>query len=108
MFYKKNIIDAPLLQEDALFVLKSLVNDKSIDGKIHFKSGARFNDVKYTWKTTGFSFTVEYKGSNKKFKEALDNLIEETKLADRKLFAYSQSGDLFAITVYAPIEASQN
>ena len=108
VFYKKNIIDAPLLQEDALFVLKSLVNDKSIDGKIHFKSGARFNDVKYTWKTTGFSFTVEYKGSNKKFKEALDNLIEETKLADRKLFAYSQSGDLFAITVYAPIEASQN
>ena len=108
VLYEKGIFDTPLLQEDALFVLKSLVKDKSITGKIHFKSGARFNDIKYTWKTTGFAFTVDYKGSNKKFKEALDNLIEDTRLGDRKLFAYGQSGDLFTITVYAPVDTSQN
>jgi hypothetical protein len=108
VLYEKGIFDTPLLQEDALFVLKSLVKDKSITGKIHFKSGARFNDTKHPWKTTGFAFTVDYKGSNNKFKEALDNLIEDTRLGDRKLFAYGQSGDLFTITVYAPVDTSQN
>ena len=108
VYYNQGIFDTPLLQEDALFVLKSIVKDKSIDGKIHFKSGARFNDVRYTWKTTGFAFTLEYKGSNKKFREVLDKLIEDTRLGTQKLFAYSQSGDLFMITIYAPSDASQN
>ena len=108
VFYDKGIFDTPLLQEDALYVLKSIVNDKSIDGKIHFKSGARFNDVKYTWKTTGFAFTLEYKGSNKKFKEVLDRLMEDTKLGTQYLFKYKQSGDIFMISVYAPISSSQN
>ena len=108
VFYDKGIFDTPLLQEDALYVLKSIVNDKSIDGKIHFKSGARFNDIKYTWKTTGFAFTLEYKGSNKKFKEVLDRLMEDTKLGTQYLFKYKQSGDIFMISVYAPISSSQN
>ena len=109
--FSQGVFDTPLLQEDALFVLKSIVRNKSIDGKVYFKSGARFNDTKYTWKTTGFSFTIEYKGiksSKKEMITVLDNLMEDTKLGTQYLFKYSQSGDLFSITVYAPTDVSQN
>ena len=36
------------------------------------------------------------------------NLMEDTKLGTQYLFKYSQSGDLFTITVYAPTDTSQN
>lgn len=109
-----NIIETPLLQEDALFILKSLVLDENLQkGKIHFKSGARLNDVNMTWKNTGFSFTIEYKGlagRDSKMAEVLDRLKEQTQLTGRPVFAYQQVkgvNDKFVITVYPPIQNNE-
>ena len=105
VYYENGIFDTPLLQEDALFVLKSLVTNKSLEkGKIYFKSGARFNDINYTWKTTGFLFLIEYKGSNNTMKKVLDELREDTKLGGQYLFKYAQAGDKFTISVYPPMQ----
>lgn len=41
-----NVIDTPLVQEEVVYIMQKLVNDKSLKGKIHFKSGARFNDTR--------------------------------------------------------------
>lgn len=109
-----NIIETPLLQEDALFILKSLTLDENLQkGKIHFKSGARLNDVNMTWKNTGFSFTIEYKGlggRDSKMAEVLDRLKEQMQLTGRPVFAYQQVkgvNDKFIITVYPPIQDSE-
>ena len=109
-----NIIETPLLQEDALFILKSLVLDENLQkGKIHFKSGARLNDVNMTWKNTGFSFTIEYKGiagRDSKMVETLDRLKEQMQLTNRPVFAYQQVkgfNDKFVITVYPPIQDTE-
>lgn len=109
-----NIIETPLLQEDALFILKSLVLDENLQkGKIHFKSGARLNDVNMTWKNTGFSFTIEYKGiagRDSKMAETLDRLKEQMQLTNRPVFAYQQVkgfNDKFVITVYPPIQDTE-
>lgn len=108
------VIETPLLQEDALFILKSLVLDTNLQkGKIYFKSGARLNDVNMTWKNTGFSFTIEYKGlagQDSKMAEVLDILKEQTQLTNRPVFAYQQVkgiNDKFVITVYPPIQDSE-
>ena len=109
-----NIIETPLLQEDALFILKSLTLDENLQkGKIHFKSGARLNDVNMTWRNTGFSFTIEYKGlggRDSKMAEVLDRLKEQMQLTGRPVFAYQQVkgiNDKFVITVYPPIQDSE-
>lgn len=108
VYYENGIFDTPLLQEDALFVLKSLVTNKSLEkGTIYFKSGTRFNDIDYTWKTTGFQFTIEYKGSDKKMTEALDKLREDTKLGGQYLFKYAEKGGKFTISVYAPFQTTK-
>lgn len=105
---KNNIIDTPLLQEDALYILKCLVTDESLKkGTIHFKSGARLNDVDKTWKNTGFAFTVEYKGLlgfDGTMRKALDKIQQDTRLSDNNMFAYQESGSKFMITVYPPVK----
>lgn len=97
------VIDTPLVQEDVMYILKYLVNsDKLKKGTIHFKSGARLNDTA-TWKNTGFAIILEYKGSDSKMQEVLDDLLSDTTIKDgHKLFAYKKSGSKFMITVYAP------
>ena len=97
-----------------MFILKSLVLDENLQkGKIHFKSGARLNDVNMTWKNTGFSFTIEYKGiagRDSKMVETLDRLKEQMQLTNRPVFAYQQVkgfNDKFVITVYPPIQDTE-
>ena len=109
VFVKDGIIDTPLVQEDVLFILKNLVNDKNLSkGTIHFKSGARFND-NATWKNTGFMFILEYKGSDTK----LDNALKEIQnnyigKEGMKLFDYKKDGSKFMISVYPPKQSIAN
>ena len=109
VFVKDGVIDTPLVQEDVLFILKNLVNDKNLNkGTIHFKSGARFNDNS-TWKNTGFMFILEYKGSDKK----LDNALKEIQnnyigKEGMKLFDYKKQGSKFMISVYPPKQSIAN
>lgn len=114
-----NVIDTPLVQEEVVHIMQRLVNEKSLGGKIHFKSGARFNDTR-TWRNTGFSFILEYQGRDKKLKEALDKVREDTAYIEnvddnkkRYMFSYKEydetsdyegsgHGNRYVIIVYAP------
>ena len=114
---EKNIIDAPLVQEEVVYILQKLVTDDSLKGKIHFKSGARFNDTTL-WKNTGFSFILEYQGFDNNLKKALDRVREETSYGSGKnkryMFSFKEHsttndygtegghGNRYVIIVYAP------
>ena len=121
------VIDTPLVQEEVIHILQQLVVNDSLKGKIHFKSGARFNDTR-TWRNTGFSFILEYQGSDNGLKEALEIVRENTayieKFAEkdgeedkkRYMFSYREysetldyentigtgHGKRYVIIVYAP------
>ena len=110
VYVDDNIIDTPLVHEEVMYILKSLVLSKSLEnGKIYFKSGARFNDPK-TWKNTGFAFTLEYKGPDGKFVEELENIKKDSKYMDnrKEMFAYQKKGSKYLITVYAPAQNNTN
>ena len=118
-----NVIDTPLVQEEVIFILQKLVNDKSLKGKIHFKSGARFNDTR-TWRNTGFSFILEYQGFDSNLRKALENVQAETSYIDiennstRNMFSFKEydetsdyetgggHGKRYVIVVYAPSQES--
>lgn len=124
----KREIDTPLVQEEVIYILQKLVTDKSLKGKIHFKSGARFNDSR-TWRNTGFSFILEYQGFDDRLGEALDKVQKETMYEGPKessekgskkynMFTYKKydsttdydngsegsHGSRFVIIVYAPTQ----
>ena len=105
------VYDLPMLQEDALIVLKLLLDDQALKGKqVSFLSGARIND-KGTWKSTGFAFVVDSK-SHKAMKNALENLsktISGVNSNNTPVFEFKDNGDKgFLVIVYAPIRKNNN
>ena len=105
------VYDLPMLQEDALMVLKLLLEDQALKGKqISFLSGARVNDVG-TWKSTGFAFMVDSK-SHKALGNALENLSKTLSGANGNgtpVFEYKDKGDEgFLVITYAPIRKNNN
>ena len=103
------ILDMPMIQEDALYVLKLILNDQNMSNvKLEFTSGVRVNDIR-TWKNTGFVFELHC-NDQKQLKKALDNIRTTTTWkkngVEYPLFAYQQSGEDFVISVYP--EASKN
>ena len=98
------IMDLPMIQEDAMYVLKFIINDEHLkDKKITFLSGARINDTR-SWKNTGFAFDIQCND-----KEALAKAVEAVKkntfynIGKKQvpLFNYKMNGDICSITVYA-------
>ena len=105
------VYDLPMLQEDALMILKLLLDDQALKGKqISFLSGARINDVG-TWKSTGFAFMVDSK-SHKALGNALENLSKTLSGANgdgTPVFEYKDKGDEgFLVITYAPIRKNNN
>ena len=100
------IYDLPMLQEDALMILKLILNDQALKNKeVSFLSGARINDTK-AWKSTGLSFVLDC-NNKKALKSALDNVIKQTSTFDaepKPIFEYKESDGGFVIVVYAPIK----
>jgi SOS response regulatory protein OraA/RecX len=100
------IYDLPMLQEDALMILKLILNDQALKNKeVSFLSGARINDTK-AWKSTGLSFVLDC-NNKKALKSALDNVIEQTSTFDaepKPIFEYKESDGGFVIVVYAPMK----
>jgi hypothetical protein len=97
------ILDMPMLQEDALYVLKFILNSDFLkDKEINFLSGARLNDIR-SWKNTGFAFELQSNDTSA-LKKAIDSVKKETVWTlDGKqvpIFAYQQTNDVFVITVY--------
>ena len=103
---EKVIYDLPMLQEDALMILKLILNDQALKNKkVSFLSGTRVNDTA-TWKSTGFAFVIgcDNKGS---LETALASVLESTTWlnGDKKqaIFEYKAvEDDNFLVIVYAP------
>ncbi|MGL5507545.1 MAG: hypothetical protein ACRDB0_06560, partial [Paraclostridium sp.] len=102
----KNIYDLPVLHEEGIYIINKLVNQHELKNEvIHFMSGLRINHEK-TWKSTGFSFTLECSNA-KKLDKALHNVREETKWAisdnnTQYLFEYKMVNKQAVINAYAP------
>ncbi len=101
------IFDLPMLQEDALRILKYIINDQALKNKVvTFLSGTRINDKK-TWKSTGFAFILQSEDKSA-LKSALDQVMKQTTSLTKEgtpIFEYKESDGGFLIIVYAPIEA---
>ena len=100
------ILDMPMVQEDALYILKLILNDQSLKGvKLEFTSGVRVNDIR-TWKNTGYVFELHTNDSDQ-LKKALDNVKKNTTWAmngtEYPMFAYKQDGENFVISVYPEV-----
>ena len=105
------VYDLPMLQEDAITILKLILNDQALKNEtVQFLSGTRVNDTK-TWKSTGFAFVIDSK-KHKAMKNALDNVMELTKSASsesKPIFEYKDQGDKgFVVIVYAPVRQGMN
>ena len=101
------ILDMPMVQEDALYLLKLILNNQHLSkAKLEFTSGVRVNDIR-TWKNTGYAFEL-HTNDSKSLKSALDELREQLTWTmngvEYPFFAYQQSGETFVISVYPSVE----
>ena len=97
------ILDMPMLQEDALYLLKHILNHSNLQGKkLEFMSGVRVNDIR-TWKNTGYVFELNCNDA-KALQTTLDALRKEIVWTvsgeSRSFFAYQQAESSFIISVY--------
>ena len=97
------IMDLPMIQEDAMMVLKYILNDENLKGeKITFMSGARINDTR-SWKNTGFAFELHC-NDQKALEKAVQSVKEKTYWLDngkeKPLFNYQMSDEICVITIY--------
>ena len=68
------IMDLPMLQEDALYLLKFILNDSSLKDKtVTFVEGTKVNHQS-TWKNTGFWFVLSCDDM-----EALEDAVKSIK-----------------------------
>jgi hypothetical protein len=99
------VYDLPMVQEDALIILKLILNEQSLKNKrVKFISGARINDVK-TWKSTGFAFVIG--GEDNGAVELAIQAVQKSTTwlngnKDQNIFEYKAVSDGFLIIVYAP------
>jgi hypothetical protein len=99
------VYDLPMLQEDALMILKLILNDQALKNKkVAFLSGARINDKK-TWKSTGFAFIIDSPDKSA-LKDAIEQVLKQTSSFTQDkapIFEYKEASEGFLIIVYAPI-----
>jgi hypothetical protein len=104
------IYDLPMLQEDAIMILKLILNDQALKNKhVSFLSGTRVNDTK-TWKSTGFAFVIDSKDKSA-LKNALEQVLKDTTNLDKNktpIFEYQEKDNGFLVIVYAPINSQNN
>jgi hypothetical protein len=100
------IMDLPMIQQDAMYILKLLLNDENLkDKEVTFLSGARINDPN-TWKNTGFWFVLGCNDSTA-MKQALDSIKNDTAWYKNEqnvdTFTYKQNGEKFLINIYPEV-----
>ena len=103
-----NILDLPMIQEDAMMILKLIINDENLKKKdVIFVSGARINDTR-SWKNTGFAFELQCK-DGKALEKAAQTVKDEIYWLyngeKKPVFNFQMNGDNCVITVY-PEESS--
>ena len=90
-----SIIDMPLLQEEANYIIAKLVSDERVansKSKIQLKSGTRVNDTN-GWKSTGYRFLLEVSGPIKNVEETLKDLKEELETIDKTMAVFDYNID---------------
>ena len=99
------IFDLPMVQEDALLLIKLIINEENLEGKeVSFLSGTRVNDTN-SWKSTGFWFSLSSNDMT-----ALEAATKKVKAESSWLgvakhsFDYKNTGKSIQYTVYAPVE----
>ena len=97
------VLDLPMIQEDAMVVLKYILNDENLKNKdVVFMSGARINDTR-SWKNTGFAFELQCKDS-KALEKAVKSVKEKTYWLyngeEQPMFNYQMTDDICVITIY--------
>ena len=108
----KLVFDLPMLQEDALMVLKLILNDQALKNeKVTFLSGTRVNETA-TWRSTGFAFIIGAKDL-KALKSAIDNVQKQTTFLngnkEQTIFTCKEAGeDGYLIIVHAPRDNNTN
>ena len=108
----KLVFDLPMLQEDAVMVLKLILNDQALKNeKVTFLSGTRVNETA-TWRSTGFAFVIGAKDL-KALKSAIENVQKQTTFLngdkEQKIFEFKECGeDGYLVIVYAPRDNNTN
>ena len=100
------IYDLPMLQPDAIMILKFILNDQALKNKVvTFMSGTRVNDNK-AWKSTGYSFVLDCNDKSA-LEDAVKQVLKQTTSLDTNktpIFEYKSSDEGLIIIVYASIE----
>ena len=103
-----DVYDLPMIQTDALYVLKIIMQETALQGAIlTFTSGTRVNDSR-SWKSTGFAFVLDCddKSSlltavkNARAKTDSETLGPNKKKIKRHVFSYQNTDNGIAITIY--------
>ena len=100
------IFDLPMIQEDALLLIKLIINSDNLKNKtVTFMSGTRVNSTS-SWKSTGFWFSLSCDDMS-----ALEAASKELKedanwITGKPIFGYKRTNNTIQYTVYAPIETS--
>lgn len=105
----KDIIDMPLVSDELIWLLSKLLSEPDLKKiKIKFKSGARANDEKGTWRSTGYSMVLEVNKNADLFKKVLDKYVDSTNILKDSdgVFKYKQDGKKFNIMALAPLKSN--
>lgn len=106
---ENGVFDLPMLQEDAVLLIKLIINTDNLKGKtVTFLSGTRVNDTA-SWKSTGFWFSLAC--DDMKALEAASAEVRKDSSWTQSSgysFAYNNTGKSIQYTVYAPLEFSTN
>ncbi len=104
----KLVFDLPMLQEDALLILKLILNEEALKKKkVHFISGTRVNDVS-AWKNTGFAFILDCNDKSALL-DAIEKVQKDTTWLNgdksTPIFEYKDTDKGVMIIVYAEEQA---
>ena len=98
------IFDLPMVQEDAMMLIKLIINSENLKGKtITFMSGTRVNSTS-SWKSTGFWFSLSCDDMTALESASAQLKKESSWTKANSTFAYRRSQNSIQYTVYAPIE----
>ena len=100
------IYDLPMLQEDAVLLIKMIINDETLKDKtVTLASGTQVNSTS-SWKSTGFAFSLScddmkaLEAVSKNLKED-SNWVVDGESMQQNIFDYKVSDSTIQYTVYA-------
>lgn len=104
----QKIFDLPMLQEDAVNIIKLIINSDNMKGKtVTFTSGTRVNSTA-SWKSTGFAFSLSCDDMAALEAASLEIKKSSSWISSKPSFAYKRTAKSIQYTVYAPLNIASN